>query len=126
MLELINTENIWGYNSIRGHKNLYGDARNVNGGGAYLFGDISGFSGCCSNIAGDLTFISKITRDLDKLQEIMKKHSTIRLCVSGIGKYKAVIWHSLIIDGEYRTFPSVIKISESSLERVDDILKNKS
>ena len=121
MIKVINDENVWD-----AHSYIIGDARNVNGCMSGLYGCITGFSGCCSNIAGDLNTISKITRDLDKLQELTKKHNAIKFCIHSTALYRAVIGYCLIIDGKYRIFQSFIKISELSLERLDDIIKNKS
>ena len=78
MNELFNTENIWG-----GNGDVFGNAANLNGNIKDLFGDVSSLSGCCSRIAGYSNKIASVTKDLNELQELIKKYNLKEIEILG-------------------------------------------
>ena len=71
MVEKINTENVWGFNSE--YCISCGDFSNLNGCVSGLLDDISSLRGCGSRIFGPSYIISLFTNNLDEIQKLIKK-----------------------------------------------------
>ena len=74
ILELFNTENIWGVNNSFLYK-VRGNAKNICGNVSGLSGDVTELSGCYSRIIGPTDRIKEFTYNGDDLQYLIKKYS---------------------------------------------------